>query len=126
MNFVHKVAQTGFGKGTNDLYDRAQWVSQIRNFVEVHEQGVPQFRHMLVDTKSYKKKFQSPHEKIWEYHLEGTKDSAVDRALSKSYIAIFCQKIRNRMKSGESLIGLKKFGLMSRKASSSILTRLWL
>ena len=40
------------------------------------------------DTKSYKEEFQPPQEKIWTYHLEGTKDSAVDRASSKSYIAV--------------------------------------
>jgi len=40
------------------------------------------------DTKSYQKEFQPPQEKIWAYHLEGTKDSAVDRASSKSYIAV--------------------------------------
>ena len=40
------------------------------------------------DTKTYKKVFQPPQEKIWAYHLEETKDSAVDRACSKSYIAV--------------------------------------
>jgi hypothetical protein len=40
------------------------------------------------DTGSYKGGFQPPQEKTWAYHLQGTKESAVDRASSKSYIAI--------------------------------------
>lgn len=40
------------------------------------------------DTELYKKEFQPPQEKIWSYHVEETKDSAVDRASSKNYIAI--------------------------------------
>ena len=72
--------------------DGAPWVARIRDLIEAHEQGTPQFRHMFwrktFDTKSYKEEFQPPQEKTWSYHLQGTKESAVDRASSKSYIAI--------------------------------------
>ncbi|PPQ84077.1 hypothetical protein CVT26_013158 [Gymnopilus dilepis] len=77
-----------------NLEDRetATWTAQIRDLIEVHEQGTPQYRHnywrQLFETPAYKQSFESPKEKKWSYHLVGTKDSAVERALSKSYIAI--------------------------------------
>jgi len=67
-------------------------VAQLRDLIECHEAGTPQFRHMwwrkTFDTESYKREFQPPQEKTWTYHLQGTKESTVDRASSKSYIAI--------------------------------------
>jgi len=72
--------------------DRAEWVAKIRDLIEMHERGTPQFRHMLwrktFDIQAYQNLFQSPEEKTWEYSLEATEQSVVDRALSKSYIAI--------------------------------------
>ncbi|KAG6845321.1 hypothetical protein H0H87_010778 [Tephrocybe sp. NHM501043] len=72
--------------------DRARWVAQLRDRIEKHEQGTPQFRLNLwrraFETASYQEFFQPPVEKIWPYALPTTVDIAVDRALSKSYIAV--------------------------------------
>ena len=72
--------------------DEAKWVGQVRDVIEVHEQGTPQFRRMLwrqaFETPSYQMFFQPPEEKTWNYVLQATMDSVVDRASSKSYIAI--------------------------------------
>jgi hypothetical protein len=40
------------------------------------------------DTVCYKGFFKPPEERTWNYALETTKESVIDRALSKSYIAI--------------------------------------
>ncbi|KAJ3516618.1 hypothetical protein NLJ89_g1012 [Agrocybe chaxingu] len=72
--------------------DSAEWVGRIRDHIEVHEQGTPQFRHMYwrqtFDTPEYQSEFEPHKEQVWTYHLQGTKETVVDRALSKSYIAI--------------------------------------
>jgi len=72
--------------------DRAEWVGKIRDLVEVHEKGAPQFRHMrwkkTFDTEAYQRFFEPPKEESWSYHITGSKESAVDRASSKSYIAV--------------------------------------
>lgn len=72
--------------------DGAKWVAKLRDLIEAFEQGTPQFRHgywkQTFDTPSYVKNFQ-PHEyKTWSYHIQGSKEGAVDRACSKSYIAV--------------------------------------
>lgn len=70
----------------------ARWVAQVRNRIESHEQGSPQFRlglwRQAWDTPSYKKFFQPPEEKEWMYHLPGTLDIVTNRAHSASYITI--------------------------------------
>jgi len=72
--------------------DGARWVSELRDLIEVHEQGTPQFRHMYwrqtFDTPSYQKEFNPPEEKTWAYKLQADKEVVVDRAASKSYVAI--------------------------------------
>jgi len=72
--------------------DGAEWVAKIRDTIEVHEQGTPQFRHgywrQTFDTPSYQKYFEPPKQKTWSYHIIGTKESAVERASSKSFVAV--------------------------------------
>lgn len=72
--------------------DGAKWVAQVRDTIEQHEHGTPQFRLELwrafFRTPEYEASFEAPNEKTWSYHLEGTEDIVVDRASSKSYIAV--------------------------------------
>ncbi|TFK55032.1 S-adenosyl-L-methionine-dependent methyltransferase [Heliocybe sulcata] len=72
--------------------DAAGWVAQLRDRVESHESGAPQFRLMLwrqtFDTPNYQSLFQPHIEKIWERSLPGTLEIVVDRACSKSYTAV--------------------------------------
>ena len=79
-----------------------KWVGQVRDIIETHEQGTPQFRRMLwreiFDTVSYQKFFKPPEEKTWSYVLETTKESVIDRALSKSYIAILPEDTKIQVK----------------------------
>jgi hypothetical protein len=88
-------------------------VAGVRNTIEQHENGSPQFRLFLwrqtFDTPNYKKFFDSPEEFVWSYSLVGTEQIVVDRACSKSYIAILppdqkeevCQKLRDIVRKGE-------------------------
>ncbi|KAI0093912.1 S-adenosyl-L-methionine-dependent methyltransferase [Irpex rosettiformis] len=72
--------------------DRAKWVAQLRDRIERHESGSPQFRLELwratFSTPGYTENFEPPEEKIISYELLGTEDIVVNRALSKSYISI--------------------------------------
>ncbi|KAF9265417.1 methyltransferase type 11 [Marasmius fiardii PR-910] len=67
--------------------DAAEWVAKLRNRIEQHEKGSPQFRLGLwreaFDTPSYRQHFDAPEEKTWRYNLPGTTDVVVDRACSK-------------------------------------------
>jgi len=69
----------------------ARWVAQLRDCIEEHESGTPQFRlnlwRQVFETHAYRRLFRPPIEKSWKYALNTTADKAVDRALSKSYIA---------------------------------------
>lgn len=88
-------------------------MAQVRETIEQHEANSPQFRHFFwrqtFDTSSYKKFFEPPEEFIWSYSLTATEDIVVDRASSKSYIAILPpdqkeevrQKLREIIKRGE-------------------------
>ncbi|KAF8910963.1 methyltransferase type 11 [Gymnopilus junonius] len=71
---------------------RDKWAAQIRDLIEVHEQGTPQYRHnywrQVFETPPYKQSFEPPKEQRWSYYLTGTKDSAVDRALSKNEMTV--------------------------------------
>lgn len=82
--------------------DTVQWVAQVRDCIESHEIGTPQFRlglwRQTFDTPSYKKLFQPPEESQWEYTLPGTLDIVTDRALSKSYIAILSEDEKTTIK----------------------------
>ena len=58
----------------------------------MYEQNTPQFRLMLwrqlFDTPSYQREFNPPEEKTWQYTIQASKNNVVDRASSKSYIAV--------------------------------------
>ncbi|KAF5357964.1 hypothetical protein D9756_001532 [Leucocoprinus leucothites] len=113
--FARILAPNGTVACIWNLEDRhaARWVAGVRNTIEAHEQGSPQFRLFLwkqtFDTPSYKKFFEQPEEFIWSYSLVGTEQIVVDRACSKSYIAILppdqkeevCQKLRELVRKGE-------------------------
>ncbi|KAG6334831.1 hypothetical protein ID866_4253 [Astraeus odoratus] len=72
--------------------DRAAWAAQVRDCIERHEQGTPQFRlglwRQAFATSSYIQNFHEPEEKVWDYHVVTTEQLAIDRALSKSYISV--------------------------------------
>ncbi|KAJ7598751.1 S-adenosyl-L-methionine-dependent methyltransferase, partial [Mycena floridula] len=94
-----------------NLEDRnaAAWVGQLRSTVEKHEGGAPQFRLGLwrktfeTDAiteplrQSYKQSFAPPEEKTWDYTLPATVDIAVERANSKSYIALLPEDIQSKV-----------------------------
>ncbi|KAF8610113.1 S-adenosyl-L-methionine-dependent methyltransferase [Ceratobasidium sp. AG-I] len=71
---------------------RSPWVAKIRDLIEVHEKGSPQFRLGLwkaaFDTPSYKANFREPETKTWDYTVPTTLQGVHDRAFSKSYIAV--------------------------------------
>ncbi|KZT26356.1 S-adenosyl-L-methionine-dependent methyltransferase [Neolentinus lepideus HHB14362 ss-1] len=72
--------------------DAARWVAQLRDRIESHESGTPQFRlglwRQTFNTPNYQSIFQPPIEKTWDRSLPGTLEIAIDRACSKSYIAV--------------------------------------
>ncbi|KIJ68917.1 hypothetical protein HYDPIDRAFT_164645 [Hydnomerulius pinastri MD-312] len=72
--------------------DAAGWVAQLRDRAESHERGTPQFRlglwRQAFTTQQYIENFKEPEETEWAYHLDGSEEICVERALSKSYIAI--------------------------------------
>ncbi|KAJ7046828.1 S-adenosyl-L-methionine-dependent methyltransferase [Mycena alexandri] len=77
-----------------NLEDRAtaKWVAQVRDRIEQYEQGSPQYRlgkwRQAFDTESYQKAFEPPQEQTFIAPLQATADIVVDRACSKSYMAI--------------------------------------
>ncbi|TFK42543.1 S-adenosyl-L-methionine-dependent methyltransferase [Crucibulum laeve] len=91
-----------------NLEDReaAGWVAKVRNTIEKHENGTPQFRlglwRQAFDTTSYQKYFEPPQEEVWTYTLHGSTDIVLDRANSKSYIALLPAeekaKVREQLK----------------------------
>jgi hypothetical protein len=74
------------------IRDGAKWVANVRDRIERHEQGTPQFRlglwRQTFDTPSYQAAFEPPHEETWSYVLDGSLQIVTDRACSKSYIAV--------------------------------------
>lgn len=70
----------------------AGWVAQLRNRIEVHEQGTPQFRlglwRQTFSTPEYTSFFHPQEEKEWTYHNLTSDQIVTDRALSKSYITV--------------------------------------
>ncbi|KAG9318885.1 S-adenosyl-L-methionine-dependent methyltransferase [Chiua virens] len=72
--------------------DAAGWVAQLRDRIESHEKGTPQFRlglwRQAFSTETYNEHFKPPEEKEWIYHLPTTENLCVNRALSKSYTSI--------------------------------------
>lgn len=77
-----------------NLEDRngAGWVAQLRDCIEVHEKGTPQFRLNLwrqtFSTPEYISSFNPQEETEWAYHLLATEKIVTDRAQSKSYITV--------------------------------------
>jgi SAM-dependent methyltransferase len=72
--------------------DGAGWVAQIRDLIEAHEKGTPQFRLGLwretFSTPEYISLFHPQEEEEWAYHLLASEQIVTDRAQSKSYIAV--------------------------------------
>lgn len=62
------------------------------------------------DLDSYKVNFRAPEEKIFEYTLEATDDSVVNRVFSKSYIAVLSDEKKSELQKAvkEILDGSKK------------------
>lgn len=88
--------------------DAARWVAQLRDQIEQHEAGTPQFRLGLwrktFDTEAYKKLFESPVEKTWAYTLPSDVSLVVDRANSKSYIQTLPDDVRSKVLDGVKAI----------------------
>lgn len=67
----------------------------MRNRIESHENGSPQFRlglwRQTWSTPSYKANFQPPKENDWSYNLPATLDIVTNRAYSKSYVAVLSE-----------------------------------
>ena len=95
--------------------DRAAWVAQLRDRIEQHESGTPQFRLGLwraaFTVPTYKAKFHPQEENVWDYVLHGTRDIVVDRACSKSYIAVLSPEDRQKVISDIDAILQRKDGL---------------
>lgn len=95
--------------------NRAAWVAQLRDRIEKHEAGTPQFRLGLwratFSTPSYQANFEPQEENVWDYVLEGTRDIVVDRACSKSYIAVLSPEDRQKAISDIDAILERKDGL---------------
>ncbi|KAI0807512.1 S-adenosyl-L-methionine-dependent methyltransferase [Fomes fomentarius] len=81
--------------------NRAGWVAQLRDRIEQHESGSPQFRLGLwratFSTPSYQALFHPPEEDVWDYVLTGTRDIVVERAQSKSYIAVLSSEDKQKV-----------------------------
>ncbi|KAJ7111555.1 S-adenosyl-L-methionine-dependent methyltransferase [Mycena crocata] len=77
-----------------NLEDRAaaKWVAQVRDRIEQYEQGTPQYRLGLwrraFDTAEYQKAFECPEERTFSAPLPATEDIVIDRACTKSYMAV--------------------------------------
>jgi hypothetical protein len=97
--------------GHTGLREGARWVAQLRDRVESHERGTPQFRLNLwrqtFDTPAYKELFQPPEEQVWSYVLPGTLQVVLERAYSKSYIAILPEHERAEVREDVKNIVLK-------------------
>jgi len=72
--------------------DGAGWVAQIRDCIEAHEKGTPQFRlglwRQTFSTPEYTSLFHPQEESEWSYYLLASEKIVTDRAQSKSYIAV--------------------------------------
>jgi len=82
--------------------DRARWTAQLRERIEIHEAGSPQFRLMkwrqTFDTVSYQRLFHPPDETTWTVVFPATTQIAVDRACSKSYIAVLEEEEKTKVR----------------------------
>ncbi|KAJ6481287.1 S-adenosyl-L-methionine-dependent methyltransferase [Mycena vitilis] len=72
--------------------DAAKWVAQVRDRIERYENGAPQYRlglwRQAYDTPAYQTAFEPAEEKTWTARLPATLEIVLDRASSKSYMAI--------------------------------------
>ncbi|CDO69549.1 hypothetical protein BN946_scf184785.g54 [Trametes cinnabarina] len=95
--------------------NRAAWVAQLRDRIEQHENGTPQFRLGLwratFDTPSYQANFEPPEENVWDYVLYGSRDIVVNRACSKSYIAVLGPEEKQKVIDDIDAILQRKDGL---------------
>ena len=86
------------------IRDAERWAAQVRDLIEQHEQGTPQFRLELwrafFKTPEYEGNFGNPDEKSWSYHLEADEDTVVGRASSKSYISVLPPDEKARVQAG--------------------------
>ena len=75
----------------------------MRDLIEKFEQGTPQFRldlwRALFETQSFQSLFQSQKEQTWCYSLVSSLDTVIDRAMSKSYIAVQTEDTKATTKS---------------------------
>ncbi|KAL1944507.1 hypothetical protein VTO73DRAFT_2937 [Trametes versicolor] len=96
--------------------NRATWVAQIRDRFEQHEGGTPQFRLGLwratFDTPSYVAKFEPKEENVWDYVLPGTRDIVINRANSKSYIAVLAPEDKKKLEDDIDAILQRKDGIV--------------
>ncbi|OBZ75599.1 putative methyltransferase-like C25B8.10 [Grifola frondosa] len=101
-----------------NLDDRngAPWVAQLRDRIELHEAGTPQFRLGLwratFSTPNYTALFQPPEENAWDYVLPGTRDIVVDRAHSRSFITVLSPEQKQSLTSDIDGILQRKEGLV--------------
>jgi len=77
-----------------NLEDReaAQWVAQLRDAVEQHELGTPQFRlglwRQLYAAPSFLDYFNTAEETSWSYCIPNSVVTVIYRVLTQSYIAV--------------------------------------
>ncbi len=87
----------------------------MRDRIEQHESGSPQFRLGLwratFSTPSYQALFHPPEEDVWDYVLTGTRDIVVERAQSKSYIAVLSYEDKQKVINDLDAILQRKDGL---------------
>lgn len=81
--------------------DAAAWVLDLRDTIEAYEDGAPQFRtgkwRQIYDAPSFGKMFNPAVEKSWSYDLETSVDATIERAASKSYIAVLDTEEKNKV-----------------------------
>ncbi|KAH7103902.1 S-adenosyl-L-methionine-dependent methyltransferase [Auriculariales sp. MPI-PUGE-AT-0066] len=84
-----------------NLEDReaASWVARLRDTIEPYEEGSPQFRLGLwratFSVPSYQKHFDKEEELTFSRNIPATKESVIERATSKSYIAVLPEETKN-------------------------------
>ena len=82
--------------------DAAAWIAQLRDRIEPHEGGTPQFRLGLwratFTTPTYAQLFEPQDEQTFAYPLVGTRQLVVDRACSKSYASVLPPDEKQRIR----------------------------
>jgi hypothetical protein len=102
--FVSHKSSHGCEVFTIDRVSETSWVAQVRDLIEQFEQGTPQFRldlwRALFGTLSFQNFFHPHKERSWCYPLVSSLDIVIDRAMSKSYIAVQSEDIKATIKAG--------------------------